>query len=114
VLRAIVILLACAAAVVWIEPQWSKADRVLTLRVRRSDELVSFVRAQSRELGRSAVDALREELETPPVGSGSSERSAAPASRAPAAATRARSLEGITHNEQLALDRLVEESTREP
>lgn len=109
-LRTIVILLACAAAVVWIEPRWSKADRVLTLRVRRSDELVSFVRAQSRELGQRAVDALREELETPSVGSGSSDRGEEPAD----AVSRTRSIEGITRNEQQALDRLVEESTREP
>lgn len=98
-LRLLVLLVAAAAAAIWIEPRWEASERTLVLRLRSSDELVGALRARSRALGREAADRLGERLGLPDVAARAAEREAP--------------TEQISPSEQRRLDRLIEEKLRE-
>jgi hypothetical protein len=105
VFRLLFVFVAGAAAMVWIEPRWSASERMLSLRLRSTGEILEMVRAESRDLGRRAAEEIGERLRTPTVASGPPEASAP----APAPAAH----EDISGADRERLDRLIEEKLRE-
>ena len=101
--RFLLLLVVCGAAFVMIEPNWAPETRTLTLRVRTASELVHGVQGAARTLGDKAAERVAGAVsEPPPV-------SAAPPERAAEAVS-----EKHSDEERARLDRLVEETTREP
>ncbi len=97
--RFFVLLCASVAAVVWIDPAWSRSDRSLSLRLRSTPEIVAFVRAKARELGGEAVST---------IASGNGKQpsvAAAPPARDPE--------DELTAEDRERLDRLIAEKTRD-
>ena len=107
--RLIGIVVALAVAAVVVEPSWNEGDRSLKLRVRSVGECVAVVRALGDRVSRDRLarsdrsdegdpDGARDS--TPPVAAGPVSIEEAPQAR-------------ITDDEREALDRLIEEKTRE-
>jgi hypothetical protein len=113
VVRLLLLLIACAAAVIWIEPRWDRSSRALTLRLRSPTELRALAHAGSQTLGRRALEELDERMGPPPVSTGPS--AAEPGTEAAAArATRDEDpSERITRSEKQRLDRLIQRESRE-
>ncbi len=107
--RLIGIVVALAVGAVVVEPSWNEGDRSLKLRVRSVGECVAVVRALGDRVSRDRLarsdrsdegdqDGGRES--TPPVAAGPVSVEETPQAR-------------ITDDEREALDRLIEEKTRE-
>jgi len=87
------------SVVLMVEPSWNSSRRTLSLRIRDGAELAMMVRRQARSLGERMVEATDEE-ELPSVSAG------------PRPLPRERG-DQLTTADQMRLDRLIEEKTRE-
>lgn len=114
------ILVAFAAAVLWVEPTWSRHDKTLQLRVRGSDELLEMGRAQTRRVAQWVVRETARRTEAGTAG----EWDGAPVGAPPPAHTPgsgnssdASSLhnadEWITRRDQKQLDELILDKSRD-
>lgn len=96
-LRLIAVIFICALAALWVEPDWDREERRVSLRLRRSSDVSEVLSRALDSLRGSVATKVADEIE----------------SRLPSVGSKADDSDQLTEADRARLDRLVEEKTRD-